>query len=83
MVGATQHRARQALAEHLAVAQPQHRHHPTGVDGLRRADRNALPAQGFDELDQMARDPVRGQRLRRAGAADGHQLSLSSPIAFF
>ena len=40
-----------------------------------------LSAQGFDELDQVARDAVRRQRLRRAGAADGHQFSLSSPAA--
>ena len=30
---------------------------------------------------QPAGDTVRGQRLRRPGAADGHQLSLSSPDA--
>ena len=82
VVGPAQHRARDALAQHLAVAESQHGHHPAGVDGLRRAHRNALPAQGFDELDQVARHPVRGQRLRRPGAADGHQLSLSSPAAF-
>ncbi len=68
-----------ALAQHLAVAQPEHAHHPTGVDRLRRADRNALPAQGLDELHQVARDSVGGQRLRRTGAADGHQFEPQLP----
>ena len=81
MIGAAQHRAREALAQHLAVAKPQHGHHPARVDGLRRADRNPLPAQRFDELDQVTRESVRGQRLRRAGSAGGHQFSLSSPDA--
>ncbi len=81
VVGTTQDRARDALAQHLAVAQPQHTHHPTRIDRLRRAHRNALSAQGFDELHQVARDSVGGQRLRRTGAADGHQFSLSSPDA--
>ena len=81
MVGAAQHRAGDALAQLLAVDEAEHRHHPTGVDGLRRADRNPLPAQRFDELDQVAGNSVRRQRLRRAGAADCHQFSLNSPAA--
>ena len=38
-----------------------------------------MSAQGFDELDQVARNTVRGQRLRRAGAADGHQFEPQLP----
>ena len=82
MVGAAQHRAGDALAQHLAVAQAERRHHLAGVDGLRRTDRDPLPAQRLDELHQVAGHAVRRQRLRRPGAADGHQLSLSSPAAF-
>ena len=52
------------------------RHRPS-----RTGPPNALPAQRFDELDQVAGNTVRRQRLRRAGASDGHQLSLSSPTA--
>ena len=60
------------LAQGFAVAEPEHAHHPACVDRLRRAHRDTLSAKGFNELDQVAGNTVRGKRLRGAGAADGH-----------
>jgi hypothetical protein len=34
MVGSTQYRARDALAQRLTVPETEYRHHSTGVDGL-------------------------------------------------
>ncbi len=73
VVGAPQHRAGQPLAQHLAVAEPEDGHHLAGVDGLRRADRDADAAQRLDELHQVPGNSVWRKRLRRAGASDGHQ----------
>ena len=70
VVGAAQHRAGDALPQHLAVAQAEHRHHPAGVDGLRRTDRDALPAQRFDELDQVTRE-CRAAPAAAAGGCGG------------
>ena len=72
MLGAAQHRAGEAFAQRLPVAEAQHRHHLAGVDGLRGAHRDALAAQRLDELDEVAGQPVRCQRLRWSGAAHGH-----------
>ncbi len=76
-----QHRARDALPQRRAIAQTEHAHHPAGVHGLRRTHRDPRAAQGFHELHQVTGNPVRRQRLRRAGASGRHQLSLSSPAA--
>ena len=77
VVGATQHGAGQPLAQHLAVAEPEDGHHPARVDGLRRPDGDAHPAQRLDELHQMPGNSVWRKRLRRAGASDGHQSNSS------
>ena len=79
VVGPAQHRTGDALAQHLAVAQPEHGHHPAGVDRLRGAHRNPLAAKRFHEPDQMAGQPVRGQRLGGADAAGGHLVQPAAP----
>ena len=81
VVRPAQHRARDALAQRLPIAEAEHAHHPAGVDRLRRTHRDPVPAQRFDELDQVAGNAVRRQRLRRAGASDGHQLQPQLPGA--
>jgi len=78
VLGPAKHRTRQTFAQDLAVAEPEDSHHPAGIDGFRRAYRDALPAKRFDEAHQMARQTMRGQRLAGANAADGHQRGLSS-----
>ena len=45
------------------------------------AAKQAASAQRFDELDQVAGNSVRRQRLRRAGSSNCHQCSPSSGVA--
>ena len=72
MLRTAEHRAGESLAQRLPVTQSEHRHHLPGVDGLRGTHRDALAAKGFDELDEVTRQAVGGQRLRWSGSAHGH-----------
>ena len=85
MVGPTQYRTRQPFAQFLPITEPEHTHHPTGIDGFRWSHRDALSAESFDEADEVAGQPVGRQRLGGSGSTDGHrrrrQFSRSSPAA--
>ena len=65
MVGTAEHRARQPLPQHLAVAESEHGHHTPGVDRLGRSHRDAHPAQRLDELHQVSGNAVWRKGLRR------------------
>ena len=70
VIRATEHRAGQTLAHHLAVGQIQHGEHLAGVDRFRRTHRNTFGTKGFHEPDEVAGQAVRasgcGGRGRRA-----------------
>ena len=53
VVGTAQHRAGQTLADRLPITQIEHTEHLPGVDGLRGADRDSLPAKRVHEADKV------------------------------
>ena len=63
VVGPAQHRAGDALAQHLAIAQAERGHHPAGVHRLRRAHRNPLRREALPRTRPSGRAARAGQAV--------------------